>query len=91
MLGLRIFNGLNGLLYFVYGLIGVFMPSVVFEANALQAVAVHGSHSIRALWGAIFILGALEGAEAGDGANDRVDDYLGLARPRYGAPLRHRS
>lgn len=59
MLGLRIFNGLNGLLYFVYGLIGVFMPSVVFEANALQAVAVHGSHSIRALWGAIFILGAL--------------------------------
>ena len=59
MLGLKIYNGINGLLYSLYGLLGVFVPSIVFEANALEAVAVHGTHSIRALWGAIFVLGAI--------------------------------
>lgn len=59
MLGLRIYNAINGILYSVYGLLGVFVPSIVFEANALEAVAVHGTHSIRALWGAIFVLGAI--------------------------------
>lgn len=59
MLGLKIYNGLNGLLYSLYGIIGVFMPAVVFEANALNAISVHGSHSIRGLWGAVCVLGII--------------------------------
>lgn len=57
MRGLKIYNGINGLLYSVYGILGVFKPGVVFDANALQAAGVHGTHSIRALWGAICVMG----------------------------------
>ena len=57
MRGLKIFNGINGSLYSIYGIIGVFSPLVVFNANAIEQVGVHGSHSIRALWGGICVLG----------------------------------
>ena len=59
MRGMKIYNGANGLLYSLYGLAGVITPGVVFEANAIQQVGVHGTHSIRALWGGICVLGLL--------------------------------
>lgn len=57
MQGLKIFNAVNAALYSIYGLVGVFMPSIVFNANALQPLGAHGFHSIRALWGAVCVLG----------------------------------
>ena len=59
MLASKIYNGLNAVLYAVYGAIGALVPTVALNANALEIVNVHGSHSIRALWGAIFVLGLL--------------------------------
>lgn len=59
MLASRIYNGVNAVLYAVYGGIGALAPNTALGANALETVGVHGSHSIRALWGAIFVLGVL--------------------------------
>ncbi|MCS1411731.1 MAG: 3-(3-hydroxy-phenyl)propionate/3-hydroxycinnamic acid hydroxylase [Verrucomicrobia subdivision 3 bacterium] len=59
MRGMKIYNGINGALYSVYGLLGAFAPKIVFDANAIEQVGVHGSHSIRALWGAICTMGLL--------------------------------
>ena len=59
MLGIKIFNTINGLFYALYGLFGVLNPAAVLTLFTATEYGVFGLHQISGLWGGVFALGAI--------------------------------
>ena len=59
MSGVKIYNILNGLFYFAYGLWGLILPQRILRFFDIEAYGVYALHNIRAMWAVCAVMGLL--------------------------------
>ena len=59
MRGVHIYNILNGVFYFAFGLWGMILPKRILAFFDVQAHGIYALHNIRAIWAGLAMLGVI--------------------------------